>query len=133
MTARYLTESDYDNILLNWWKDNRFPAPLKEMLPENGTGGIMVSSNGIDVCSGFIYMTNSKCAWLEFIVANFEYRESDRADAIRFLIHALVEIARESGFQYIYTTVKNNSLIEKYQDCGFMKGDSNSQEMILKL
>ncbi len=93
----------------------------------------MVSSNERDVCAGFLYLTNSKAAWCEWIVADFNYREPDRVDAIRFLIRALVEIAKQNGFTYIYTTVKNKGLISKYEDCGFIKGDSNSQEMILNL
>lgn len=129
MQIRYLTEYDYET-LSSWWKDNRFPAPPRDMLPENGTGGIMVSSHGIDVCSGFLYLTNSKAAWCEWIVSDFNYRESDRADCILFLINSLKEIAKQNGFKYIYTTVKSKPLIEKYEQCGFVKGDSNSQEMI---
>jgi hypothetical protein len=132
MQIRYLTEDDYET-LVGWWNDNRFPPPPRDMLPENGTGGIMVSSNGIDVCSGFLYLTNSKCAWCEFIVANFNYRDPDRADCILFLINSLKEIAKQNGFKYIYTTVKNKSLIEKYEQCGFIKGDNNSQEMVSKI
>jgi len=132
MQARYLISEDYDT-LCKWWNDNRFTPPLIEMLPENGCGGIMISSEGRDVCAGFLYLTNSKCAWVEWIVCDFNYRESDRSECILFLINALSELAKQSNYEYLYTVVKNKHLIGKYEQCGFIKGDSNSQEMILKI
>lgn len=131
MQIRYLTEDDYET-LSKWWNDNEFPPPPADSLPENGTGGIMVSSNGINAVAGFLYFTNSKIAWLEFVVADKCYREKDRGACILFLINSLKEIAKQNGFKYIYTTVKSKPLIEKYEQCGFIKGD-NSQEMIMKL
>jgi hypothetical protein len=130
MNIRFLTEQDYDSSLLKWWKDWSWTAPPKDMLPENGAGGLMVSSNGIDVCAGFLYLTNSKTAWVEYIVSNKEYRENERRECIEVLIQSLSDIARDKGFVYIYTSVKNYHLIRKYENCGFIKGDSHCQEMI---
>jgi hypothetical protein len=132
MTARYLTDEDYEK-LSGWWQDNRFPVPPKEMLPENGAGGFMISIGYRDVCAGFIYTTNSKCAWIEWIVADFNYRDEDRDQAILYLIESLKALAKELGFRYIFTSLKSTSLIDKYEACGFVRGDSNSQEMILTL
>lgn len=58
-SARVLKEEDYTE-LISWWKFWRFPAPAQEMLPNNGTCGIMLSKEGINICAGFIYYTNSK-------------------------------------------------------------------------
>ena len=55
MEVRALKNEDYAITLIKWWKAWRWTPPLKDMLPENGTGGIMVSSNGVDVCAGFLY------------------------------------------------------------------------------
>lgn len=90
----------------------------------------MVSSNGADVCAGFVYMTNSKVAWIEFIVSNFHYREKDRKEAIEFLINSLLEVCKQKGLLYAFSTLKSPSLIGMYENCGFQKGSTNTTEMI---
>jgi hypothetical protein len=133
MNMRWLNDDDY-TTLKKWWEDNRFTPPPKDCLPENGSGGIMVSNqDGIDVCAGFLYFTNSKIAWLEFVVADFNYREDDRNSLIIYLIECLKETAKSSGFNHIFTSVKSKSLMEKYESCGFTKGDKNTHEMIVNL
>ena len=105
-------------------------APSRKMLPENGTGGVMVSKDGIDICAGFVYFTNSTMAWVEYIVSNKEYRISDRGDAIELLITTLSVIARDKGYEFVYASVKNKPLIQKYERCGFKLGDQDCQELI---
>ena len=129
MEVRYLVEDDYHK-LCDWWRDWRWPVVSRDFLPENGTGGLMVSSNGVDVCAGFVYMTNSKVAWIEFIVSNFHYREKDRKEAIEFLIFSLLEVCKQKGLLYAFSTLKSPSLIGMYENCGFQKGSTNTTEMI---
>ena len=130
MEVRFLTGDDYET-LSSWWKDWRWTAPPKDMLPENGLGGVMVHKDGKEICAGFVYFTNSAAAWLEFIVSNFHYREDDRQDAIRFLIDVLTEMIKDKGsYRYIYTSLKSKSLIDRYGECGFKMGSTNCNEMI---
>ena len=105
MEVRLLTDDDY-NTLSSWWKDWRWTAPPRDMLPENGLGGIMVHKDGEEICAGFVYFTNSSAAWLEFIVSNFNYRQDDRQEALRFLINVLTEMIKDKGsYKYIYYLV----------------------------
>ena len=110
---RMLEYRDYDNILVKWWKDWRWVAPPREMLPEDGTGGLMVTKGGKDICAGFIYFTNSKTAWSEWIISDFFYREEDRDEALVFLINALTETGRAKGMKFVFTIVKNDNLKKK--------------------
>jgi hypothetical protein len=130
MDVRFLTDTDYDDTLVKWWQDWRWTAPPKDMLPEDGKCGMMVSKDGENICAGFLYFTNSKTAWLEYIVSNFEYKNKDRHEAIELLINMLSELAKDKGIKYIYTSLKSKSLIKKYENCGFITGDNNCQEMI---
>jgi N-acetylglutamate synthase-like GNAT family acetyltransferase len=130
--VRALNEQDYDS-LVEWAKWFKFPYPPKEMLPNNGTGGIMVTKDGIDVCAGFIYTTNSKIAWLEWIVSNPEYRNKDRQEAIKILIDGLCNIAQSLGFKAVFTSVKNQSLINHFKDIGFSLDSHKSSEMVKRL
>jgi hypothetical protein len=131
--VRYLTEIDYD-ILCGWWKWHRFPAPPKDFLPENGLGGFMVTFDEINVVSGFIYFTNSKICWSEFIVSNNEFKDKEkRKEAIKILINEINTIAKEKGCKYIYTVVKNQNLKKTYQEMGFMDGSVKVDEMVMVL
>ena len=128
MEVRFLNDGDYDT-LSSWWKDWRWTPPPADMLPDDGKGGVMVSKDGVDICAGFIYFTNSKTAWIEFIVSDFHYRENDRREALEFLVNVLIELAKENS-KYIYASLKSKSLIDIYGNCGFQKGDRNCQEMV---
>jgi hypothetical protein len=131
MEVRYLKESDYDDILVGWWSQWRWSAPAKDMLPQNGAGGIMVSKDGEDICAGFVYFTNSKTAWIEYIISNPNYKNrEDRKNALNMLINVLSIYVEQEGYKYIYTSLKNKHLIDRYADCGFLSGDKNCQEMI---
>jgi hypothetical protein len=90
------------------------------------------SKDGVDICAGFIYFTNSKTAWIEFIVSNFNYKEKDRKQALEFLISSLVDITRDvNKCKYIYTSLKSSSLIKRYENCGFKSGSTSCTEMIM--
>lgn len=129
--VRSLTSEDYSENLVKWWNDWKWTAPPREFLPENGLGGFMVCDEDYPVVAGFLYITNSSVAWMEFIVSNIEYRHKEnRKKAIRLLILTLEELAKINGKKYIYSSLKSEPLINAYMDCGFVKGSSNTQEMI---
>jgi hypothetical protein len=131
MDVRYLKEDDYDTILKGWWKKWRWTAPSRDMLPQNGSGGIIVSKEGEDICAGFVYFTNSKTAWIEYIISNPSYKNrADRKEALNMLINVLSVYVEQEGYKYIYTSLKNKHLIDRYAECGFLSGDKNCQEMI---
>jgi hypothetical protein len=129
---RLLTDNDYPT-LSNWWNFWRFPVPLKEYLPDEGKGGVMVYKDGIEICAGFLFFTNSKMAWLEFIVSNPEYKEKDRKEAICFLINELTQIAKSKGFKIIFTSIKNENLVNRFKECGYVVGSENTKELIIQV
>jgi hypothetical protein len=131
-SVRFLKEDDYE-VLCQWWKAFRFPAPPRDFLPENGTGGIMVQKDGVNIVAGFVYFTNSAIAWSEFIISNFDYKDKDRKEAIKILIYELNELSKSKGSKYIYTVVKNQNLKKIYQEMGYSNGSVKVDEMVLLL
>jgi hypothetical protein len=129
LTIRQLNENDYQDILVDWWKDWGWTAPERDFLPDNGMGGYIVYDGEIPVCAGFIYVTNSRVAWVDWIISNKEYKEK-RREAITMLIDALTNLSRMSGSKYAYALIKNESLIKMYESLGYIKGDSYTSEMI---
>jgi len=130
-TIRQLSSSDYDDILLKWWDDWGWQAPPKDFLPNNGESGLIVMDNDIPICAGFIYTTNSKVAWVDWIISNKEYRKKpQRSEAIKQLIEVLTDVCENRGYKYVYALIKHSNLTETYESLGYIKGDSYTGEMI---
>lgn len=131
---RKLEAEDYDKILVGWWKDWRWTAPTRDFLPEDGCGGILVLDGETPVCAGFIYVTNSKVCWVDWIISNLQYKDKEkRHQAITLLIETITNIGKNSDAKYAYALIKNKNLIKTYEESGYIKGDSNAFEMIKKL
>jgi len=128
---RPLNESDYESILVGWWEDWKWEAPKKDFLPDDGKGGIMILDEGIPVCAGFIYTTNSKVAWVDWIISNKNYRKKPRrSEAIKLLVETLTNISKKTGHKYSYALIKHPGLISTYEKLGYIKGDGYTGEMI---
>lgn len=132
LDIRMLNSSDYDDILVGWWKRWRWSTPpSKEFLPQNGEGGFIVYDGDIPVCAGFLYATNSKIAWIDWIVSNFDYKNKDgRREALILLIDTLGEAAKIEEYKYIYSLMTIPSLMELFEELGYVKGYSYTTEMI---
>jgi hypothetical protein len=131
LIIKELSETDYDDILVGWWKQWGWEPPKRDFLPNDGKGGIIVYDDDTPICAGFMYLTNSKVAWVDWIISNKEYTNKlQRRDAIKLLVSALTEICKKSGSKYSYALIKNESLIGMYQELGYIKGDSYTNEMI---
>jgi hypothetical protein len=131
LEIRKLQHEDYDNILVEWWEIWGWEAPVREFLPDNGTGGFIVYDRDIPVCAGFIYTTNSKAAWVDWIISNPKYREKPyRKTAINMLIDFLCKMAVNDGYKFIYALLKHSSLIQTYKDLGFIQAETYNTEMI---
>ena len=132
-SIRYLKEEDYD-VLCQWWKAWKWTPPERDFLPENGTGGFMVSKDGVDIVAGFIYFTNSKVCWSEFIISNREFRnKKERKEALKILIHEINEMAYSKGYKYVFTVVKEENLEAVYKEMGFSNGSIKVNEMVMVL
>jgi len=131
LEIRPLYDTDYEEILIEWWKQWNWEPPAKDFLPDDGKGGMIVFDGDTPICAGFVYITNSKVAWVDWIISNKEYRVKDkRKEAIRLLIESLSNICKNTGSKYGYALIKNQSLIQVYKDLGWSKGDGYTSEMI---
>lgn len=129
--VRPLNEKDYDDLLVSWWKDWGWEPPKRDFLPEDGKGGILVMDGDEPVCAGFLYVTNSKVAWVDWIVSNKQYRKKpERSQAISFLVETLTNICKSTGHMYSYALIKHPGLASTYEKLGYVKGDGRINEMI---
>tara|TARA_R100000231_G_scaffold139620_2_gene121708 strand:+ start:898 stop:1308 length:411 start_codon:yes stop_codon:yes gene_type:complete len=131
---RKLNSSDYDDILVDWWKDWGWEPPQKDFLPEDGEGGLIVLDKDIPVCAGFIYITNSKVSWINWIVSNKKYSiRNKRTKAFNLMIKTLIDAASKNNKKFVFANNNNMYLINRYLNLGFVKGCTNSTELIYNL
>jgi hypothetical protein len=130
LKARALQESDWETLVKWWlaWKDWGV-NPSKDMLSQNGTGGLLIEKNGVPIMAGFLYFTNSKVAWMEWIVSDPEYKEKDRVEALKLLINSLENIAKESGMKIILSIGRNKSLMAMHEKLGYTVDKEPSYEI----
>jgi hypothetical protein len=129
------TREEYYEMLKGWWGFWKFPAPPQEMLPDNGRNGIIVQNNGIDVIAGFIYATSSPSFFhFEWVISNPDVKDRElRKQSKHFLINKASEFIKRLGGKAIYVSLKNPSLINDFEDCGFIKGSTSCVEMVKSL
>lgn len=121
-----LSYEDYDNILIGWWKDWGWEqSPARDFLPKNGEGGLIVYDNDIPVCAAFLYNTDSKVAWITWVVSNKEYK--NKTMALEMLISKLEEVAKLQGNKYIFTNNNHSWLIKKFINLGYSKGTTSTE------
>ena len=134
LNIRKLKESDWDTLVSLWntWPDWQV-HPTKALLPENGTGGLIVEKNGKAIIAGFIYTTNSKVGWMEWIVSNADYREDDRKQASELLVSGLEHVAKISGCEAVISIGKNKSLMKVHESLGYTIDKTPSFEISKKI
>ena len=135
LNIRKLKESDWDILteLWNMWPEWKNNFPTKELLPENGTGGYIVEKGNVPIVAGFLYTTNSKVGWVEWIVSNKSYRKEDRKQALELLINGIEHVAKNSGCSIILSIARNKGLINTFKDLKYTVDDNPSFEVIKKI
>jgi hypothetical protein len=129
LNIRRLTDKDWDT-LVSWWSNwPKWQAPVKDFLPEDGKGGLIVEKDNKPIVAGFIYLTNSKTALLEWIVSNPKYREADRKQAIELLITGAENLVKSLEYKYLFAVMQHKGLIETHEKLGWNKDNKPSYEL----
>lgn len=118
-------QKDYE-MLAKWWLHHGWGDVPAIILPKEG---FIVN----EICAGFIYQTDSKIAWIEYIVSDPASEKEYRAQSLDILIDNLIKRAKELGFLVAFATLEHPALIERYKKHGFVIGDSKVTNMIRSL
>jgi hypothetical protein len=129
LNIRRITEKDWD-ILPSWWNKWKWTTPNRDSLPDNGLGGFIVEKEDVPIIAGFVYTTNSKGAWLEWIISNPEYREKDRQLALELLIQGAENVLKNQGFKYLLFIGRHKNLINTFEKFGWNVDKTPSYELM---
>jgi len=124
-----LNEPDY-HLVIKWLTSWKFEALPRNMLSEYGA---IVSKDGVDLCSGWLYQSDSKIAWIEWVVINKEAPKNLRNGCVDFLYDTLFSKAKELGFDVVMSFVKHGMFKDKLETkYGFKPCGDNNMELMFK-
>jgi hypothetical protein len=129
--TRQTTQEDYPTFV-EYWKWFRFPPPPIEILPNFGKDGVVVLYKDEIVCAGYVYSTSSPYLFhCEWIISNPNIKDkSVRKEALNLLLESINKVVSDLGGKAIFTSLKNESLVERYKDAGYTVGSTGCLEMI---
>lgn len=132
LKLRALQESDWQT-LQSWWKAWDWPEISKDLMPLDGLGGLIVEKDDKPITAGFLYLTNAKVAWTEWIVSDPEYRENDRVDALKMVVRGLEDVALSTGYKIILSIGRNKGLLNIHKELGYSVDEKPSYEISKKI
>jgi hypothetical protein len=131
VTVRAIKEEDYE-FINEWWKDTSFNPPPRELLPENGLHGLMICKNKKPIACTYIYLTNSKMAYSDYLISNPDYKSRDRFEIITKLMAASVETAYSLGVLDFWFITNNKNMIKRCKELNVHVSD-DTYNLILPL
>ena len=104
------------------------------MLPGNGMDGVVGLKDNKIVTACYTYIAaNAPTCWLEWVVADKDYKESDKYDIIIGMINYTSDILKEAGYAYIFAMTTNKQLETLYVNSGFINTETEGVELIKTL
>ena len=132
LKARTLLEQDY-SMLEEWWKAWGWPPVSKDVLPDNGTGGVMIEYKDKPIVAGFIYWSNSGMCWFDWVVSDPDGNKRARPLAVKFLIQTVEQMVKNAGKKCIMSISRSNSLLKIHKKLGWVVDEKPSSEMIKRI
>jgi len=107
MRIRNYDHSDYDEIK-QWWSDrNQIPVAPEAL---STTGAVCVRADEIRLAAAWLYLSNSKLAYLGWVIGRPNTAYYEVHEAITLVTSHLVNLADVLGFPSIISTSGNRGL-----------------------
>ena len=129
--VRAIREEDY-KFINTWWEKNNYEAPPRELLPENGLHGLMICKDEKPIACTYLYLTNSKMGYCDYLISSPSYKSKDRFDIITRLMIAAVETAHSLGVLDFWFITNNASMIKRCEELD-VHVSKNTYNLVLPL
>ena len=120
---------DYSDVS-TWWKKQDWPVLPLSMLT---TSGFIVENDENKLAATWVFKTNCPVYIMEWTVGNPDVKWEDRQEAIKMLTSSASEWAKKNGASYIMTMTKSERFMDKLQEYGFTKMDTDMTHLIRSL
>jgi hypothetical protein len=108
---RYVREEHFEQI--REWFRFRKEDIVPKALPENG---FIIPGKA----AGFLYRTDSSVAWIENLIAAPDLSREERNQAVDAIVAAVVERAKELGFDVLLGYTVLDVVVQRAKRFGFM-------------
>jgi len=125
---KFNAKTDYE-IVCGWWDAHKWPRIPLDYLPDNGGGGRILFYNEVPVIVVWVYKTNSRLGWMEWMVSNPSAPKEIRKTAPDILIEDAIEYAKSLEIGVIFTSIRVPRLIRRLLNAGFQVSDPNMTNM----
>lgn len=107
----------------------------KDRVPENMLSdiGLVIEHEGVPICAGWLYLTNSPMASIEWVVSNPKVDRSVRSEALDRLVESLILQAKEFNASIVMTSITNKSFMSRIEALGFIKGDTGISQFFRRV
>lgn len=123
MHAETFDYKKHADMVRKWGETHQFPLPPYDMLPSTG---FMVE----DKACGFLYTTNSKIGWLEWVFSNPEKTKEERKEALDLLFKLIEYTARDLQVGVLLTASHVPAYADIVSRNGFQETDKNITHFI---
>jgi hypothetical protein len=93
------------------------------------TTGVIITKNNINLCSGWLYRSDSDLGYVGFIIMNPKANREDRIGCIEYLLDVLGMLAKKYGIRILFASIENKNLVDRMVRNGFMVS-GNSTNLI---
>tara|TARA_R110000823_G_scaffold133107_4_gene261701 strand:+ start:912 stop:1313 length:402 start_codon:yes stop_codon:yes gene_type:complete len=111
---RYIETKDLD-IIHDWWVRRDEKPVSRDLLPQNGLGGLIIENKDITIAACFIFLTNSKMGYIDHLISNPDYK--GKGFWHYPLMKACFKAAKQSGCNEVWGTSSVRGvvkLLERY-------------------
>lgn len=126
---RFNPAEDYEDVKA-WWKAHKWIPVDLEILPKIG---FMAQTEKEKLCCAWIYQSDSKLTYLEWLISNPLAEKEARKESIDRVIKRCLWTAKDLGYSVVYTSVKHPLLKDRYKRLGFKETDQEMTNMVRSL
>ena len=119
---RPIEEKDLD-IIDSWWVGWNEKPIQRDLLPDNGYGGLVVELNGNIIAATYIYLTNSNMAHFDYLVSDPNHKGSPRW--MKPLFEKLFQIAKNAGYREVWGLSRVRGVARAFKRYGCVVSDKS--------
>lgn len=128
LELRMFEALNYEEVC-HWWTARSWPHVPIEALSQFGML-VHNKESGTNVCAGWLYLTCSSIAWVEWFVTNPAAPLKERRKGIELLLQRLITEALGFKATQIFSSLKSKSLIKLYKSHGFKEADVKMTNLV---
>ena len=116
LNIRKIEEKDYE-FINKWWQEVQLDTISREILPMNGLGGLIIEKEK-PIAVSYLYLTNSKVAYVDNLIVNPSYNNKDRFKVVSTLIEACARLAKQTGCIDIWAMSNSRGVLQRCKNLG---------------